>query len=89
MTSSDLYDLGRETLVLVLLLSLPLLGAALLSGVFTGILTSYTKLSDPAIGVVARVVAVLVALLVFSPWLGQSIVAYTHETWSLIQRVSL
>jgi len=87
MIPADLYDIGREALLLVFLLSLPVLLAALLSGLITGLLQAFTKMTDPTINHVARVAAVFIVLLVTLPWLGDSILAFATRAWGLLQLV--
>ncbi len=88
-TPADLLEISREALVLSLLLSAPILGAALLTGAITALLQSLFKVSEPALTYVPRIVAVAVALLAAAPWLGARVVGFTERVWSLIQAVTL
>lgn len=88
MDAELLFQTVQEALFLVLLLCAPVLCAALLTSVFVGWLTHYTKLSEPAIGNVARVLAILSGLLVFSPWIGNRILAFSVKTLQLLQSVA-
>jgi flagellar biosynthesis protein FliQ len=65
-----LLALGREALVLVVLLSGPPLLAGLVTGVATGVLQAATQVQEPAVGVVPRLAVVLLALGAASPWIG-------------------
>ncbi len=87
MIPADLYDLGREALVLVLMLSLPILAVALLSGVIAGIFQSFTKMSEPTINHVARAIAVLLALIAVAPWMAEHLRSFAEQTWAVIQKV--
>ena len=71
-----LVSIGREALLLALLVSAPPLGAALLVGLVVGGLQAATQLQDPAVGVVPRLCAVLGALLVAGPWIAASLVRF-------------
>jgi flagellar biosynthesis protein FliQ len=89
MSPEALYALTREGLYLVLLLSAPVLAVALTTNLLTGFLAHYTKLSEPAIGNVARMIAVLGALLMIAPWIGGRLVAFAQNAWQLmVQAVS-
>jgi type III secretory pathway component EscS len=83
-----LLHLVRETLWVVLLVSGPPVGAALAVGLATGVLQAATQVQDPAIGVVPRLVAVLGALAVASPWIGARVVRLAEECLALAGRVS-
>jgi type III secretory pathway component EscS len=65
-----LLRLGREALVLSLLVSAPPLGAALSVGLLVGTLQAATQVQDPSIAVVPRLCAVIGALVIAAPWIG-------------------
>ncbi|MBN2526664.1 MAG: flagellar biosynthetic protein FliQ [Deltaproteobacteria bacterium] len=87
MDAAFLVELFEEALFLLLLLCAPVLTAALLTSVLVGWLSHYTKLSEPAIGSMARILAVLAGLLVFAPWIAQRVLGFTEKTWQLLQAV--
>ncbi len=83
-----LLQLGREALVLVLLVSAPPLGAALAIGLVTGVLQAATQVQEQTLGVVPRLVAVLGALAVAAPWIGGRVVAFATHCLELVPRVA-
>jgi len=87
MIPADLYDLGREALALSLWLSLPVLGAALLAAILTGVFQAYTRMSEPAITQVARIVAVLAVAVAAVPWIADRVAGFTSDVWSLVQQL--
>lgn len=68
---------SREALRMALLLGGPLLLTALVVGLIVGVGQTLTQMHEPVIGLVPRVVAVLVVVLVALPWLLSTWVAYT------------
>jgi len=72
----DLLTLGREAMVLALLVAGPPLLAALLVGVATGLLQAATQVQEPTIAVVPRIAAVLAALLFAGPWIGARLLRF-------------
>lgn len=85
MIPADLHELGLEALSLALWLSLPLLGAALAAAALSAVFQSFTRLSEPTIGHISRIIAVLVAVIVAAPWLGSHVSDFAIHAWSLIQ----
>jgi flagellar biosynthetic protein FliQ len=82
MTIVDLthvIDWSRETLRMSLLLGGPLLAVALLAGLVINVLQTVTQLHEPVVGLVPRLVAVLVVLLVILPWLVGRWVSFTVD----------
>ncbi len=87
MIPADLIDVARQALTLVAVLSLPILGAALLASILSGALQSLTRLSEPAITHVARIVAVLACAVVAAPWIATEVKRFAIQTFALIQEV--
>jgi type III secretion protein S len=83
-----LLHVGREALLVALLVSVPPLGAALVVGVVTGVLQAATQVQEPSIGVVPRLAAVLGALALAAPWIGARVARFAAECLELALRVS-
>src|SRR5262245_20393578 len=63
--TASIVALVREGILLALLLAAPLLVAALVAGVISGLIGAFTQIQDPAVGLVPRVLAVGVAIVLF------------------------
>lgn len=85
---SVLLGLGREALLLALLVSAPPLGAALLVGLAVGTLQAATQIQDPGVAVVPRLCAVLGALAVAGPWIGARVVRFAAKCLALLPGIS-
>ncbi len=72
----SLLALGREALLVALLLSAPPLVAALVVGLAVGALQAATQIQDPGVAVVPRLCAVLAALAISAPWIGAHAVRF-------------
>ncbi len=83
-----LLHVGREALLLALLVSAPPLGAALLVGAAVGVLQAATQVQEPSIGVVPRLTAVLGALALAAPWIGAHVTRFAAECLDLVARVT-
>jgi flagellar biosynthesis protein FliQ len=70
--------LGREALLLALLVSAPPLLAALAVGLATGVLQAATQVQEPTLGVVPRLAAALGALAVAGPWIGARVARFAQ-----------
>ncbi len=82
--TGQLAGLVREGMLLVLLLAAPLLIAALIAGVITGLVGAVTQIQDPAIGLVPRVAAVGAAIVLFGPSIAHQLEAFAAKLWPLI-----
>lgn len=74
----------REGMLLVLLLAAPVLVAALIAGIVSGLVGAFTQIQDPAVSLVPRVAAVGAAIVIFAPSIAHQIVAFADRLWPLI-----
>jgi flagellar biosynthesis protein FliQ len=72
----------------VLLVSGPPIGAALVVGLAAGVLQAATQVQEPTVAVVPRLVAVLGALAVASPWIAARVLKLAEECFALAARVT-
>jgi len=79
MTSSTILDLTRQALMLVLLLSLPIVLIATVTGLVVAILQAVTQVQDANIGIAVRLIAVMVALVLLSAWLGSEVLRFAQQ----------
>lgn len=72
-------DLVRHALIMAMWISLPLLVVLFLLGVVVSLVQTLTSIQDPSFGVVPRLAAVLVTMLIALPWMMTRIIGYTEE----------
>jgi flagellar biosynthetic protein FliQ len=78
--SSDLaVQVGRDALIMVMLVSAPMLGLGLLVGILVSIFQAITQIQEQTLSFVPKIVAVFVAVLLFGPWMLSLMVGYTRE----------
>ncbi|MDB4963993.1 MAG: Bacterial export protein family 3 [Myxococcales bacterium] len=85
--TSSLVALLREGFLLALLLAAPLLVAALIAGVITGLIGAFTQIQDPAVGVVPRVAAVGITIVLFASSIANQLEAFANRLWPLVTAV--
>lgn len=80
--SNDLaIQVGRDALMMVMLVSAPMLGLGLLVGVLVSIFQAITQIQEQTLSFVPKIVAVFVAVLMFGPWMLSLMVDYTREVF--------
>ena len=82
-----LVALFREGFLLALLLVAPVLVAAVIAGVLSGLLGAFTQIQDPSVSMVPRVAAVAATIVLFAPSIGAQLVAFANRIWPLIASV--
>jgi flagellar biosynthesis protein FliQ len=85
--TAELAALVREAVLLALLVAAPLLVAALVAGIVTGLVGAVTQIQDPAIGTVARVAAVGLAIALFAPSIAHQVLAFAARLWPMIAAI--
>jgi flagellar biosynthetic protein FliQ len=78
MTPEFIIGLAEETIKVTLLLSGPMLGLGLLVGLVISVFQAVTQIQEMTLTFVPKIVAVLIGLLVFLPWLMSVIVDFTR-----------
>ncbi|MBT3198284.1 MAG: flagellar biosynthetic protein FliQ [Phycisphaerales bacterium] len=84
-----ILHIGRRALETALLVATPVLASALLVGVAVAMLQAVTSIRDMTMGMVLKIAAVGVVLMICGGWMMQVAVAFTHEVFSHIQSVGL
>lgn len=69
-------DLLREALLLTLIVSAPLLAAALIVGLVTSLAQAVTQVQDQTLAFLPKIVAVVIASVVLLGWIGAKLVDF-------------
>jgi flagellar biosynthesis protein FliQ len=79
-TEALLLDLLRQALWVALIISLPVLGVALLAGLTVGLLQALTSVQEMTLTFVPKLAAILVAFWVSMSFSGQALVQFWETT---------
>lgn len=82
MTVNDSLDILRETLTLMLLLSLPVLGAALVIGLVISIFQAATQIQEQTLSFVPKIVGMGVAAILMMPWTMMRIMEFAERMFA-------
>ena len=88
MTQDVLLSLGREALLLMVLASLPPIGASLVVGFLMSLLQATTQLQESTLTVVPKLCAAALALVVAGPWIAGQFALFAHQVLSVIAEVN-
>lgn len=81
MSESLLIQLGRDALIMVLLVSAPMLGLGLLVGIIVSILQATTQIQEPTLAFIPKIVAVFIGIAIFGPWMLRIITQFTTQLY--------
>lgn len=79
MTSEFFIDLAARTLRTALLLAAPPLLAGLLVGVLVSLVQTVFQVQEQTLVIVPKMIAVVVVLLLFLPWMLQVLLDFTSQ----------
>jgi flagellar biosynthetic protein FliQ len=82
MSPEFVLDLGKQALILTLLLAAPMLLLGLAVGVVISILQSVTQIQEMTLTFVPKIIATVLALIFFGPWMLRLLIAFTVELYS-------
>jgi flagellar biosynthetic protein FliQ len=79
MDPQDAVDLGREALMITLLIGSPILVAGMLVGLVIGLLQAVTQVQEQSVAFVPKLLAMVLVLSLTLPWLIEQMVQYSHD----------
>jgi flagellar biosynthetic protein FliQ len=81
MTEAMVLDLAKNALVMAVQLALPVLVFSLVAGLLVSIFQAVTQIHEATLSFVPKIVAVLVSIVIFGPWMLNSLLAYTGNLY--------
>lgn len=76
MEAGEAVDMGREALIMVLIIAGPVMGIGLLVGLLISLFQSMTQLHEQTLTFVPKIVAMVGVALVLVPWLTDQLLEY-------------
>ncbi|MEZ5359881.1 MAG: flagellar biosynthesis protein FliQ [Candidatus Zixiibacteriota bacterium] len=77
MTVQYVLTLGREAILLTLMVSAPMLAFGLVVGLIISLFQAVTQIHEMTLTFIPKIVAVAAALLIFLPWMINLVVDFT------------
>lgn len=87
MTPGTVMEIGRQAIEITLLVSAPLLLAALVVGLIISIFQAATQLNEATLQFVPKLVAMLLVLTLAGPWILQTLIDYIQRLFNSIPQL--
>jgi flagellar biosynthetic protein FliQ len=84
MTPELVVQLARRSFEATLLLAAPLLIASLIVGLIISIFQAVTSINEATLAFAPKIIAVMVAMIIFFPWMMTYMSDFTREIYSFI-----
>ena len=79
MSPEAVMTIGQRALEITILLSAPMLIAALLIGLLVGVFQAATQINEMTLSFIPKLIGMAVVLVIAGPWMLKVIVSYTRE----------
>lgn len=79
MSQEFVISVAERAITVILLVSGPLLLVALITGLLVSIFQATTQIQEQTLSFVPKIVAVLVGIVFFGPWMLAHVTTYTKE----------
>jgi len=73
-----IIDLGREALLLTLVLASPVLAVGLVVALIVGVLQAATQVQDATLSFIPKIAAMLLAAMVFGSWIFSRLIEFSR-----------
>ncbi|MBP3039477.1 flagellar biosynthesis protein FliQ [Bacillaceae bacterium Marseille-Q3522] len=82
MSAETVIQIAKQGVWAVLLVSGPLLLLALIVGLIISIFQATTQIQEQTLSFVPKIIAVLVGLVIFGPWMLSQMLAYANDIFA-------
>ena len=82
MNESDVLKIAQEAIRTILIVSAPMLGFSLIVGLVVSIFQAVTQIQEATLAFVPKIVAVLLSLVIFGPWILKVITQFASNLFT-------
>jgi len=79
MENEFVVEVVSQALKVTMMLSAPMLLGALVVGVLVSIFQAVTQLNEQTLSFIPKILVIVAALVIFSPWMMETMVSFTRE----------
>ncbi|MGE5588737.1 MAG: flagellar biosynthesis protein FliQ [Clostridia bacterium] len=82
MTEEVIAGIGQRAIFVTLEVAAPVLLFALVAGLLVSVFQAVTQIQEMTLALVPKILAVILALVVFGPWMMRMLVEFTRELFT-------
>lgn len=87
MTPELVMDIGRQAIEITLIVSAPLLLAALVVGLIVSVFQAATQINEATLSFIPKLVAMFITLIFAGPWILELMVNYMRRLFESIPQI--
>ena len=84
MTPTTVVDIGRHAVEILLIISAPMLGAALVTGLLVSIFQAATQVNEMTLSFIPKLIAVFLVMVLAGPWMITLMTDYIRRLYTSI-----
>jgi len=84
MTTDFVIQMAYQALYTVIMVAAPMLLAGLIVGLCIGIFQAVTQIHEMTLTFVPKILAVMIALVIFLPWMLRTLLGFTIRLYSMV-----
>lgn len=84
MENDFVIEVVNQAIKVTLMLAAPMLVGALVVGVLVSIFQAVTQINEQTLSFIPKILVIIAALVIFSPWMMETMVTYTQELFTSI-----
>ncbi len=84
MSILQVIDIGREAMIMVMLISGPLLLVGLVVGLMVGVFQAVTQINEMTLTFIPKILSIIGLMMYMLPWMVVKLIDYTVRLYSLI-----
>lgn len=81
MSSSDIITIARQTVWVIVKISVPLLLVSMVVGLIISLFQTLTSIQEQTLTFVPKLIAILIGIMVMGTWILNEIVAFMNTLW--------
>ena len=87
MTDLVVIKVLRESMMTVLIVAAPVLGAGMFVGLIVAIFQTTTSIQEQTLTFVPKILAIFLSIMVFAAWIIKTLVNYTNHIFMMIEKL--
>jgi flagellar biosynthesis protein FliQ len=89
MTDIMVIKILRDSLMIVLIVSAPVLGIGMFVGLIVSIIQTTTSIQEQTLTFVPKMIAIFITIILFGSWMIHMLVNYTNNIFALIGKIGV
>lgn len=89
MDNGFVIEVTNQAVKVTMMLAAPMLIGALLVGILVSLFQAVTQINEQTLSFIPKIVVIVIAMVILSPWMMETITSFTHDLYVNIPTVVL